>query len=94
MAFAGGGIGGPPLFPGLIAASVWITFWIGRPELLEAISRFRPAQRGGGEGYKVDLRGYTVDLRGYKVDLRGYKVDHRGHVVGGRVECKESDPRR
>jgi len=33
---------GPPLLPGLIAASVWITSWIGRPVAAELISRLSP----------------------------------------------------
>jgi len=32
---------GPPELPGLIAASVWMTSWIGRP-LTDRISRPRP----------------------------------------------------
>lgn len=33
---------GPPLFPGLIAASVCITSWIGRPVAAELISLRKP----------------------------------------------------
>lgn len=33
---------GPPLFPGLMAASVWMTSWIGRPVAAELISLRRP----------------------------------------------------
>ena len=36
---------GPPLFPGLIAASVWITSWIGRPVAAELISLRSPLQK-------------------------------------------------
>lgn len=36
---------GPPLLPGLIAASVWITSWIGRPVAAELISLRSPLQR-------------------------------------------------
>lgn len=33
---------GPPLLPGLIAASVWMTSWIGRPVAAELISLRKP----------------------------------------------------
>jgi hypothetical protein len=36
---------GPPLLPGLIAASVWITSWIGRPVAAELISLRSPLLR-------------------------------------------------
>lgn len=36
---------GPPLLPGLMAASVWITSWIGRPVAAELISLRSPLKK-------------------------------------------------
>ena len=71
---------GPPLLPGLIAASVWITSWIGRPVAAELISLLSPLIR-----MKIDTNKHQIPSKSIHVfsltKLRGLYINVGAYCI-------------